>query len=440
MVDDQAQKKTKFVNIFHNPVTAWLILFLSLGLTFSAYHISSKLVKERARDRFESRVFEIEKAIEERLRIYEQQLWSGVGFIYAVDNLERSKFAKFVETMNIENHWPGIQGFGFSVPVAPKDKQSHIDAIRAEGFPDFTIRPQGDRDFYSSIIYLEPFDWRNQRAFGYDMWSNDMRRAAMKRARDEGVAATSGIITLVQETEEDVQRGFLTYVPVYKSKTIPETLQERRDQFMGWVYAPYRAGNLMQGIPGTDDPDLEFEVFDDQVMNEDTLLFDTNDSLHLNEKNYQPKFEKLVQVINQGRLWTLHFNTPHDFVSSAEQRQPLIVAIVGLIVDFLLFYVIYSIYFLQKKASQIAQGMTKELQQRSKELEVAKNSLEKRVHERTKELEAARADLEQQVEKRTRELEKRMKDLERINEVMVGREERMIELKQENKKLKEKLG
>ena len=96
------------------------------------------------------------------------------------------------------------------MPVRAEDKAAHIESIRNDGFPEYTINPPGERDEYSAIIYLEPFDWRNKRAFGYDMWSNEMRHNAMARARDTGQAATSGIITLVQETKQDVQRGFLT--------------------------------------------------------------------------------------------------------------------------------------------------------------------------------------------------------------------------------------
>ncbi len=41
----------------------------------------------------------------------------------------------------------------------------------AEGFDEYRVYPSGERDTYQAIIYLEPFDWRNRRAFGYDMYS-----------------------------------------------------------------------------------------------------------------------------------------------------------------------------------------------------------------------------------------------------------------------------
>lgn len=215
-LDIKTQKN--IINIFHNSIIAWIILFISLTLTLVAYFVSQSFVQQRALDRFEFRAIEIEQAIKDRLLVYEQALWGGVALLYSSNNVSRNEWAQYVETLNISKNWPGIQGIGYSIPILSKNKENHIATIRSEGFPNYTIRPEGKRDTYTSIIYLEPFDWRNIRAFGYDMWSNDMRRKAMIRARDDGVAATSGIITLVQETNVNTQKGFLTYVPVYSSK------------------------------------------------------------------------------------------------------------------------------------------------------------------------------------------------------------------------------
>ena len=365
---NQTSKKKRFVNIFHNPVTAWLILGTSLALTAGAYFVSDSFVQRRAEDRFNFRTNEIEHAIKDRLHIYEQTLWGGVAYMYASDSVTRQEWGKYVETLDVDRHWPGIQGIGFSIPVKPADRQAHINQIRSEGFPEYTIKPEGERDLYTAIIYLEPFDWRNKRAFGYDMWSNDMRRAAMTRARDEGIAATSGIITLVQETDDDVQRGFLTYLPVYKTKTIPKTVKERRAQFVGWVYAPFRAGDLMKGILGSEDPDSEFEIFDGKVTMEDALLFDSNNQIHLSNSSHAPHFNKTSHLTLQGRPWTIYFSTPDDHVVGGA-NQPRFVAMAGLCVDLLLFYVIYALYFINRRAENMAKEMTKELAQRTEEVQ-----------------------------------------------------------------------
>ena len=76
---------------------------------------------------------------------------------------------------------------GFALRAASDEMAEHIRRVRAEGFPDYTVRPEGERAEYTPILYLEPFDERNQRAFGYDMFSEPVRRAAMERARSGGL-------------------------------------------------------------------------------------------------------------------------------------------------------------------------------------------------------------------------------------------------------------
>ena len=81
----------------------------------------------------------------------------------------------------------------------------------------------------------------------------------------------------------------------------------------------------------------------------------------------------------------------------------------------------------------------KELKETKLELEKAKSSLETKVIERTKELDALTRNLEIQVEERTTELKEKIDELQKMNNLMIGRELKMAELKIEIIELKEKL-
>ena len=431
---DNLHEKNNSVSIIHSHHLAWIILVISLLLTASAYMVSRYLVSQRVEDQFHFRVNEITQAIQDRLNIYEQVLWSGVGFMVASGEVgvSREQWASYVKTVDINEHWPGIQGMGFSIPITPENKKTHVENIRAEGFPSYTIKPDGDRALYSTIVYLEPFDWRNQRAFGYDMWSNDKRRMAMKRARDEGLAATSGIVTLVQETDKDTQRGFLTYVPVYKTKFLPTTVEARREQFVGWVYAPFRAGDLMKGILGAEDPSIEFEIFDGKKMLKENMLFDSNKNIHPDEESID-KISTVVNVVLQGRPWTIYFSSRASFLLGSENNLPRFVAIAGILIDVLLFYVIFSLRFVNRRAEYLAKNMTLEL-------EKIKTSLEGQVLDRTKELQHARDSLKDGVNQRTQDLENKVNELEALNKITMGRESRLLELKNEINILTKELG
>jgi C4-dicarboxylate-specific signal transduction histidine kinase len=72
---------------------------------------------------------------------------------------------------------------------------------------------------------------------------------------------------------------------------------------------------------------------------------------------------------------------------------------------------------------------TKELEVAKSSLETAKSSLEADVAKRTEELEKAKSSLEEEVAKRTAELNVKLEENIKMNKYMVGRENKMAELK-----------
>jgi len=87
-----------------------------------------------------------------------------------------------------------------------------------------------------------------------------------------------------------------------------------------------------------------------------------------------------------------------------------------------------------------AKRIFNELLKTKKELEESKTILEIKVRARTKELEELTKKLDEEVRNRTEELQEKVEELEKFQKLTVGRELKMIELKEENKKLKEEIG
>lgn len=92
-----------------------------------------------------------------------------------------------------------------------------------------------------------------------------------------------------------------------------------------------------------------------------------------------------------------------------------------------------------KELAETFNQMAENLQQSRTKLEQTKESLEDEVEQRTKELKKLNRELEDRVQKRTQELRKRVNELERFHRLTVGREMKMMELKDKIKELKKKL-
>lgn len=326
-------------NITSPPPVVWIIFFLML--TFTAY-VSSIVYQEAdssAQIEFQRNTSKITEAITTRLNANEQILRGGIALFNTNGNVSRRQWHDYIESLNIRDHYPGIQGIGYAKVVKHEELQKFIHQIRAEGFSDFNIRPAGSRDEYTSIIYLEPFDFRNRRAFGYDMFSEATRHKAMVQARDSGFATISGKVKLVQETATDVQAGFLMYLPLYDRKKPISTVEERRSALLGYVYSPFRMNNLMQGVIGEnfENSDIDIEIYDGETASADSLMYDFDNSLTGIKNTYHRKFISTRQLNINQHLWTVVLSSTPQFEKTVDQSKTLYVVLAGISLSLLFF-------------------------------------------------------------------------------------------------------
>ena len=321
----------------YRKIQPYIILMLSLLLTAYVWRLSDNFIKSQTHQRFLFRVSDITKAIVQRLDDYRIILAGGVGLFAVSDDVNREQWRTYVNSLRLGDNFPGIQGVGFSMRIGPQEKQDHIIGVRAEGFPEYAVRPEGAREEYTSIIYLEPFDFRNQRAFGYDMFSEPIRRTAMKRARDTGEVAVSGKVILLQETDQNIQAGFLMYVPVYTRHMPINTVEERKSALLGYVYSPFRIGDLIEGIFGKTPPDIDLEIYDGFGPSRNGLMYDSDSDPYGLASSRDRLFSKTEIISTYGQQWTLVFSARPSFERIDEHYQPMAILGFGLAISLLLF-------------------------------------------------------------------------------------------------------
>ena len=343
---------------------ALAILAIGFVFTLAATLFIKHDVETKANREFKLICGDLKNKIHARLHAQAQLLRSGTALFAASDTVTRSDWKEFYERSRIDKNLPGIQGFGFSLIIPKNQLNKYIRNIQQEGFPSHTIKPAGERAVYSAIIYLEPFSGRNLRAFGYDMLSEPVRRKAMEQSRDADLAMLSGKVLLVQETTQDVQIGTLMYAPVYKYGMPVNTIKQRRAAIKGWVYSPFHMNDLMTGILGRWDENLQGRIHlmvYDEYKSTNSLLFDSQKNDTLNHQDL-PNLTVSLPVEFNGKKWILYF-TQLRGQSPLFQGNVIIVFLSGTIICLLLFFLILSLFNTRYRALRIARQLTAELKE-----------------------------------------------------------------------------
>ena len=322
-----------------NSWKALVVLLLGLVLTVVVVNQTQKNAKDIANQNFEFTCNEILSKLDSRFKAHALLLRSGAAFFAASDTVTQEDLRKFIVSEKVNRNLPGIQGMGFSLIITKNQLAQHIQSFRKNCFPNYNVIPVGDREIYTAIIYLEPFSGRNLRAFGYDMFSEPIRRKAMEISRDSDYAILSGKVILVQETNEDVQAGALMYVPVYRNGMQTNTVKERNAAIKGWVYSPYRMDDLTNGVLGNlnlpNENRIRLEIYDNDDISDEALLYDSQSKDNVTNKDKPNLYLKLPIVFN-GKKWTLQFTGTNENLSILHGGI-LIVLISGITISLLLF-------------------------------------------------------------------------------------------------------
>jgi PAS domain S-box-containing protein len=340
---------------------AWAVLFVSLLITLAAWRLARNEIERSAHSRFDARSAELEAVISGRLLDYRQVLHGAAGLFAASKSVERDEWQAYVQSLNIENGYPGLQGLGFAQWISAAEKNTHIRQVRAEGFPAYDIWPAGERAEYAASVFLEPFVGRNLRAFGYDMYAEPTRRRALARARDLGIITASAKVTLVQETDEAVQAGFLMVLPVYRPGAPTDTLQARRAALQGFVYSPFRMNDLMRGILAKQAADLDLEIYDGVRIDADTLMYRRVPSQNALGTERTPTFTRTLTVDVGGHTWTMRFASLAAFDAAAENDTPAVVLIAGMFISALFMALASMLANRRSAALALANEMTASL-------------------------------------------------------------------------------
>jgi len=341
------------------PLLLPLLVFLAgLGVTYLLWQHEKENARRDLQATFDFYLRDISSRIAQRMAAYEQILRGAQGFLESAPRADRRDFARYVDALQVDANYSGIQGIGL-ITLTPGAGQADLVArLRRDGVPDFAIRPAGDRPWLAPITQIEPLIGRNLSLLGFDPYSEPVRRQALERARDSGNAALSGKVRLVSEAPDDPQPGVLLYLPLYAPGQAHGTVAERRAALVGWVFAPFRMVDLMAGLYGEQPPGMALAISDGVDLAPAALLFASSGE---DSVTAPPRYLAREYLSVAGHTWTLTVHAGNDFVQHFNRDRSDLIALAGLGLTLLLTLLCWQMLASRQWAMDMAANMTREL-------------------------------------------------------------------------------
>lgn len=224
------------------------IFLLIAAITAMSVFAIERGEKQRERARLQAISQSVGSALERRGSSNAAYLRAGAALFSTVDRVDERIFRRFVSELRLDTEYRGANGVGWADAVRPDATEEFLRQLD-EDFPSGRgIYPayDGTRKWITPVTFFEPQTDANRMALGFDMYSEPVRRAAMKEAERTVRPTASARISLLTPTERGEARGFLIYMPVFEGNEIESTAIQR--PLRGFVYSPFNAQEFLESV------------------------------------------------------------------------------------------------------------------------------------------------------------------------------------------------
>jgi len=384
-------------------VLPWTVLAIGIPASLLLYDVVHDAVENVAQQRFERLASDAKHSIEARVNSYGEILYGLAALFTSQSSVSRLQFHRYVESLNLKDRYPGFDVVNYAMLVRAEDKKRFEEAVRRDtsldprGYPDFAIKPTGDRPEYYVIVYVEPmtgFEF----AFGIDTGVNpavvdsQALAAAVRETRDSGKLTSSGLPIRIKSTKDRKEYiGLAMRLGVYRSEMQRDSVEQRRAAFFGSIGAGFNVENLMKGVLDREASRyLQFKLYDagavadsaaSKAESKKWLLFDSNQLVASlpsgpDTRDTNSHFTGVLPMEVGGRVWEVHFSAPKDaIIEHTDALLPWMVLGGGLLASVLLSGMFYSLASSRSRAVEIANEITRDLRNSTEQLQAMSRRL-----------------------------------------------------------------
>ena len=346
-------------------------LLLALAVGGALYAGAARTVHDDAEQRFDNLTYGAQNSLATRVKSYSDLLRGLEALFRTTDQLTRRQFHDYVGGLDITRQFPAIESLNYAVAVTPARRAAYIAGVRADasltpgGYPDFSIRPPGERPEYTVLTYLEPGSLLAER-MGVDIGANPLVAQALAQARDSGEVSASGQVIMIKGPPAHVGLGMR--LPVYRNGMPQGSVEERRAAYLGSVGIGFGVARLVHSaLERSALEPLHLTLYSAaeplpaagalRIAPQDRLLFNDDGDLAAapprpgSDADY---FDRVLPVVYQGGAWKAHFRVRKtELYSGFDRYFPWLALAVGLAGTLLIYGYIYTLY--RSRRSAVAQ-------------------------------------------------------------------------------------
>jgi diguanylate cyclase (GGDEF)-like protein/PAS domain S-box-containing protein len=347
------------------------VLVFVLGVTVSSVawlQIHQQITAETER-KFNLDAAQAAETIDRRVQANIDRLRGLRGLFLASGRVTRREFQVYLSGLGDQWSSSGLRAVSFGRRVKRDEKQDFERQVRADtsvdpaGYPNFTVRPPGDRNEYVVVEYIDPIAG-NEAALGLDLFHEPIRRSEIALARDTGKPVVSAPFAA---SVDPSQISFAVRMAIYRPDLPLETVAQRRVAFEGIIAAVIHARELMEnalrkqigqdfelvardlGFPGVKESGMPFVAH--------LLYASRRHPTGEQAAAIETGLEYVIPVDVAGRKWQLSFSVPRA-PYSAEQALPLVVFLGGLVTSLLLSWLVWTLTVSRERALKLAEQAT----------------------------------------------------------------------------------
>ena len=259
---------------------------------------------------------------------YELVLLGVKGYYDGSDSIEREEFQAYVQALRLPETRPALQGVAYVLNLPADELDAHVEQMRNKGFLSYNVHPQVAQSHHTPITHIEPQSSDNLKALGFDVSTITTAREALDRARDTGKLALTSRLRLQQDVGRDAVTGLVMYLPLYRKDADLGSVEGRQRGIVGWVSAPFRMNDLLQGMARQLYSDIDLVVYDGDPQSAESLLYgDAN--LAAAAQGAAPGLRATQQIALGGRTWTLVMQPLPAFEQRFKDRDDVLLAAMG---------------------------------------------------------------------------------------------------------------